>query len=180
MIDANVRVEPDTLRNLVLEFRVSGARFFFSPIPGSASRTFASLMENTGLNYFTSGNVISLWKIFSRPIVVGKLMLIEREVLNSLGSFKKFKDYLAENYLIGKSFENGGSRVSTDFTWATNINQQATIRSFYRRMIRWARLRYQLHRPVYLAEILLNPMVLAVAGLLVIGANFWWLVPLTV
>ena len=178
--DANVRVEPDTLRCLVAEYKVSGARFIFSPILGAASRTFASLMENTSLNFFTSGNVITLWKIFSKPVVVGKSMLIEGAALKTLGGFKYFKDYLAEDYLIGKSFMESGFRVSTDYTWVANINQRATIKSFYKRMARWARLRYQLHRPAYLSEILLNPMVLALASLPVVGAGFWWLVPLAI
>ncbi|MBC7349655.1 MAG: glycosyltransferase [Candidatus Aminicenantes bacterium] len=178
--DANVRVEPDTLRRLVAEYKVSAARFVFSPILGSASRTFASLMENTSLNFFTSGNVITLWKLFSKPVVVGKSMLIDRAALKTLGGFKYFKDYLAEDYLIGKSFMESGFRVSTDYTWVTNINQRVTIKSFYKRMARWARLRFQLHRPAYLSEILLNPMVLALASLLVVGSGFWWLVPLAV
>lgn len=178
--DANVRVDPDTLRSLLLEYSVSGARLVFSPIRGSASRTLAGLMENTSLNFFTSGNIITLWKFFSKPVVVGKSMLIEREALNTLGGFKNFKDYLAEDYLMGKSFEKNGFRVSTNFTWVANINQRSTIRSFYKRMTRWARLRYQLHRPAYFSEILLNPIVLAMASLPLVGAGFWWLIPLTV
>ncbi|MGQ9801406.1 MAG: glycosyltransferase [Candidatus Saccharicenans sp.] len=176
--DANVRVEPDTLRRLVDEYKVSGARFIFSPILGTASQTFASLMENSSLNFFTSGNIITIWKVFSQPIVVGKSMLIDRAALKTLGGFKYFKDYLAEDYLIGKAFIDSGFRVSTDYTWVANINQRVTIKSFYKRMARWARLRYQLHRPAYLSEILLNPMVMAIASLPLVGSGFWWVVPL--
>lgn len=169
--DANVRVETDTLRSLVDEYLKKGARVIFSPIMGTSSRTFASLMENASLNFFTSGNVITLWKLFSIPVVVGKSMLIDRLALKTFGGFRYFKDYLAEDYLIGKSFQESGFKVSTNFTWVANISQQASFKSFYRRMARWARLRYQLNRPAYLSEILLNPLVLSLAGLVLFGGG---------
>jgi len=171
--DANVRVETDTLRSLVDEYLKKGARVIFSPIMGTSSRTFASLMENTSLNFYTSGNVITLWKLFSIPVVVGKSMLIDRLALKTFGGFRYFKDYLAEDYLIGKSFQESGFKVSTNFTWVANISQQASFKSFYRRMARWARLRYQLNRPAYLSEILLNPLVLSLSGLVLWGGGIW-------
>ncbi|MCR4396766.1 MAG: glycosyltransferase [Candidatus Saccharicenans sp.] len=171
--DANVRVEAGTLRCLVDEYLKKRARVIFSPIMGTSSRTFASLMENTSLNFFTSGNVITLWKLFSIPVVVGKSMLIDRLALKTFGGFKYFKDYLAEDYLIGKSFQESGFRVSTNFTWVANISQRASLKSFYRRMARWARLRYQLNRPAYLSEILLNPVILSLGALLLYGGRFW-------
>lgn len=171
--DANVRVEADTLRSLVDEYLKKGARVIFSPIMGTSSRTFASLMENTSLNFFTSGNVITLWKLFSIPVVVGKSMLIDRLALKTFGGFRYFKDYLAEDYLIGKSFQESGFGVSTNFTWVANISQRASLKSFYRRMTRWARLRYQLNRPAYLSEILLNPLAMSLAGLVLLGGGIW-------
>jgi len=127
--DANVRVEPNTLLELVEEYHSTGASLIFSPIQGTSSHTFASLMENTGLNFFTSGNVVTLWKLFRQPIVVGKSMLIDSQALKTFGGFSYFKDYLAEDYVIGKSFQQKGFKVSTNFTWVANINRQATTRS---------------------------------------------------
>ncbi|MGB4705484.1 MAG: glycosyltransferase [Candidatus Saccharicenans sp.] len=177
--DANVRVETGTLKSLVYEYLEKEARVVFSPILGTSSRTFASLMENTSLNFFTSGNVITLWKLFSIPVVVGKSMLIDRLALKTFGGFKYFKDYLAEDYLIGRSFQKSGFVVSTNYTWVYNINQHSSLKSFYRRMCRWARLRYQLNRPAYLSEILLNPVILSLLGFIVSGGKLWWLFLLT-
>ncbi|MCR4409498.1 MAG: glycosyltransferase [Candidatus Saccharicenans sp.] len=171
--DANVRVEAGTLRCLVDEYLTKGARLIFSPIMGTSSRTFASLMENTSLNFFTSGNVITLWKLFSIPVVMGKSMLIDRLALKTFGGFKYFQDYLAEDYLIGKSFQESGFKISTNFTWVANISQQASFKSFYRRMARWARLRYLLNRPAYVSEILLNPVILSLSALAVSAGRFW-------
>jgi len=171
--DSNVRVEPDTLNRLVAEYLSTGAGLVFSPILGTSSRSFASLMENASLNFFTSGNVITLWKLFARPVVVGKSMLIDRVAIESFGGFQFFKEYLAEDYLIGKFFMKSGFKVSTNFTWIVNINQQATIRSFFKRLARWARLRHQLNRPVYLIEIVLNPIIISLLGAATFGRVFW-------
>ncbi|MCX7974268.1 MAG: glycosyltransferase [Candidatus Aminicenantes bacterium] len=175
VVDANIRVEPETLRLLVDEYLKNDPKLVFSPIMGTSSRSLASLMENTYLNFFTSGNVITLWKLFSWPIVVGKSILIDRIALRSFGGFNFFKDYLAEDYIIGQTFQAAGFKVRTNFTWVANISQRSSFKHFYQRMARWARLRYQLHRPAYLSEIFLNPIILSFFGLLIAGRSFWLL-----
>lgn len=172
VVDTNVRVNPDTLCRLVEEYLENGSRLVFSPIMGTGSGTLASLMENTSLNFFTSGNVITLWKLFSHPVVVGKSILIDRPALNTLGGFKYLRKYLAEDYLLGKSFMDSGYKVGSNFTWVTNISRQTSLKNFYKRMVRWATLRYQLNRVAYFSEILLNPLVLGLTGLVMIGKEF--------
>ena len=169
--DSNVRVAPDTLRSLVDEYLDHDAKVVFSPIRGSSSRTFSSLMENSNLNVFTSGSIIAFWLLGRQAIVVGKSILIERAALETFGGFGYFKDYLAEDYLLGQAFKKSGFRVSTNCTWVTNVNQTTTAGSLFRRLSRWAKLRYRLRRPAYLAEILLNPVAMALAGWAVFGRN---------
>ena len=177
--DSNVRVTPDTLRRLVDEHLDHDAQVVFSPIRGTSSRTFCSLMENSGLNFFTSGSIIASWFLGRQPIIVGKSILIERAALETFGGFAYFKDYLAEDYLLGEAFRESGYRVSTNCTWVANVNQTATIRSFFGRLSRWAKLRYHLRRPVYIAELLLNPVVIALAGWAAFGRKGWLVLALT-
>lgn len=167
--DSNVRVAPDSLRRLVDEYLAHDAKVVFSPIRGSMSRSFGSLMENMSLSFFTSGSVIASWFLGRQPIIVGKSVLVERAALETFGGFGYFKDYLAEDFLIGEAFRKSGFRVSTNCTWVTNVSQTATLRSFFKRLSRWAKLRYHLRRPVYVAEILLNPIVVALAGWAALG-----------
>jgi ceramide glucosyltransferase len=166
--DSNVRVAPDSLRRLVDESLTHEAKVVFSPIRGSSGRSFGSLMENASLNFFTSGSVIASWFLGGQAIIVGKSMLIDREALQTFGGFGYFKDYLAEDFLMGAAFRKCGFRVSTNCTWVTNVCRTATVKSFFKRQSRWAKLRSRLCLPAYLAEILLNPIVLALAG----GAAF--------
>jgi ceramide glucosyltransferase len=177
--DSNVRVAPDTLRRLVDEYLAHDAKVVFSPIRGSSSRTFGSLMENAGLNFFTSGSVLASWFLGRQPIIVGKSMLVEREALETFGGFGYFKDHLAEDFLIGEAFVKSGFRVSTNCTWVTVVSQTASLKSLFKRLSRWAKLRFHLRRSVYLAEILLNPIVIALAGVVVFGGRGWTVVAVT-
>jgi ceramide glucosyltransferase len=177
--DSNVRVAPATLRRLVDEYLSSDAKVVFSPVRGSSSRTFGSLMENSGLNFFTSGSIIASWFLGRRPIIVGKSVLIECEALETLGGFGYFRNYLAEDFLLGEAFVNSGFRVSTNYTWVTNVNRTGTVRSLFKRLSRWAKLRYHLRRPVYLLEILLNPVVIAIFGLAAFGHRGWMILAVT-
>jgi len=167
--DSNIRVEKDTLARLVDEYLRSGAKAIFSPVRGTSSRTFASLIENSSLNFFTSGSIITAWKLLRQHIVVGKSVLVEKRALGTLGGFGYFRNYLAEDFLLGETFVRSGFRVSTNYTWVTNINERSTIGSYFRRMARWAKIRYHLRPPVYAAEVLLNPIVLALLALPFMG-----------
>ncbi len=173
--DSNIRVEADTLEKLVQTHLREGAKIIFSPIRGTSGRSLGSLMENAGLNFFTSGSIIAAWALFRQPIVVGKSILIERNSLSRFGGFAYFKDYLAEDFLLGDAFIKSGFSVASDYTWVTNINQTTSLKGFFERMSRWAKLRFHLKKGIYLCEVLLNPMVVAGAGLLLTGRVGWML-----
>jgi ceramide glucosyltransferase len=177
--DSNVRVAPDALRRLVDEYLAHDAKAVFSPIRGSSSRSFGSLIENSGLNFFTSGSIIASWFLGRQPIIVGKSILIEREALETFGGFRYFKDYLAEDFLLGEAFKKSGFRVSTNCTWVTNVSQTATLKGVFRRLSRWAKLRFRLRKPVYLCEVLLNPIVIALAGWAAFGRRGWTVLAVT-
>ncbi len=144
--DSNIRVKADTLDKLVQTHLRKGAKIIFSPIRGTSSRSLGSLMENAGLNFFTSGSIIAAWALFRQPIIVGKSILIERESLSRFGGFAYFKNYLAEDFLLGDAFVKSGFSVESDYTWVTNVNQTTSLKGFFERMSRWAKLRFHLKK----------------------------------
>ena len=108
---------------------------------------------------------------------VGRQLLprkfIERAALDTFGGFAYFKNYLAEDFLLGETFMKSGYNVDTEQTWVANISQKMSVRGFVGRMSRWAKLRFQLKRTVYFFEILLNPIVLSAAGAAVLRGHGW-------
>lgn len=159
--DSNVRVERDTLKKLSHEYFKSGSKIVFSPIKGIGSRTIGSIIENSYLNFFVSGSVVSAWALLKRQIIVGKSMLIEEKTLKTLGGFAAFREYLAEDYIMGDIYTSKGIHISTNYTWVTNYNSHSTVKSFLSRMTRWAKLRFHIDRFFFSLEILANPIAIA-------------------
>jgi ceramide glucosyltransferase len=169
--DSNIRVEKETLKMLAHEYVTKGSKIVFSPIRGTGSRTIGSIIENSYLNFFVSGSIISAWKIAGRQIIVGKSMLIEKATLEAMGGFASFREYLAEDYIMGLTYTGKGIHISTNFTWAINFNSHSTISTFFSRMTRWAKLRFHIDRFFYIMELLVNPIALALLSTLFIGGD---------
>jgi ceramide glucosyltransferase len=93
--DSNIRVEKETLKMLVMEYLAKGSKIVFSPVRGTGSRTIGSIIENSYLNFFVSGSIISAWILVKRQIIVGKSMLVEKAALDKMGGFTNFREYLA-------------------------------------------------------------------------------------
>jgi ceramide glucosyltransferase len=167
--DSNIRAEKDTLKRLVNEYLTSGAKLIFSPIRAVGGRTMGSIIENAYINHFLSGNVISAWKMAKQQIIVGKSMLVERDTLARFGGFSYFKDYLAEDYMMGETYTQSKYPITSHFTWVTTVNQTTTVAGFFSRMERWAKLRFHLKPHFYVLEILLNPIMIA----LIAGLQLW-------
>lgn len=169
--DSNIRAEKDTLKKLVNEYLLKNSKIIFSPIRAAGSWSIGSIIENAYITHFVSGNMISAWKLFKQQIVVGKSILIERETLNYFGGFSYFKDYLAEDFMMGQTYTRSKIPISSNFTWVTNFSQTTTIKEFFLRIERWAKLRFHLKTHLYILEIFLNPIMLALVFSLFLGKN---------
>lgn len=170
--DSNIRIEADVLKKLVGEYLKKGSKIVFSPIRANGARSFGSMIENAYINHFLSGNVISAWYILKEQIIVGKSMLIEKRTLDRFRGFAYFKDYLAEDYMMGEAYTKSKIPISTNFTWVTNVNRTTTVHGFFNRMMRWAKLRFNLKRHFYLTELLVNPLMLAFLFLPIVGRDW--------
>lgn len=167
--DANVQVEPTTLNRLVNEMATMKVKLLFSPIRGRGSRSFGSLVENSYINSFLSGNVIAAWKILTHPIIVGKSILLERAALRQFGGFAFFRHFMAEDYIMGDAYRRSALPVGLSSTWIDNVNTRTTLAGCRERLLRWAQLRFHLRPAVYLLEPAANPLFYALAALIAGG-----------
>ncbi|MHB9155748.1 MAG: glycosyltransferase [Endomicrobiales bacterium] len=167
--DSNTRVESDTLSRLVHEHRGGDSKLVFSLIRGTGSRTAGSVMENAYLNLFVAGSIVCAWKYAAKPIVMGKSMLLEKAALEKLGGFDAFRQYLAEDYMMGQIYGEKGLKVSTNCNWITNFSSHTNIRAFCARISRWSKMRYHISPLYYSLEVILNPIGIALFSLLFLG-----------
>jgi len=167
--DSNIRAGSGILIQLVNEYLLRGSKLIFSPIHATGGRTIGSIIENAYINLFLSGNVILAWKCFKQHLIVGKSILFEKKTLAHLGGFSYFRDYLAEDFMMGEIYRACHFPIATNYVWVTTINSHTRIGGFWKRMNRWAKLRYRLKPHFYILEILLNPVPLLLGS--------WWVFP---
>lgn len=168
--DANTRVKPDMLKRLVNEYERNNSKIVFSPIKGTGGNSIGSIMENSYINLFLSGGVISAWKLFHKTVIVGKSMFMEKASLDKLGGYKIFGKYLAEDYVMGEIYRKNKIPVSTNCVWVTNYNRSTTsVKDFTGRVRRWCAMRFRLEPFFYIGEILTNPVGIAITALPFLG-----------
>ena len=155
--DGNVRVRPDFLSRAV--------GFFADPAVGLVSylfrargaRTFASRLESLHLNDCLQAGTAAVAHFLKMPCVVGKSILISRTALNAIGGFAPLRDFLAEDFLLGKLVSQAGLRVVLCAEEVETAEVAKTFGRVWARHRRWAILRQRLGGAAYLGEIFSSP-----------------------
>lgn len=154
--DSNVRVEKNYLTAIAGHMEDPSVGLVSNMIRGVSDRSLGALMENLHLNSFIVGSVCFLDKYLKMPCVVGKSMLMRKAELEAIGGFRSVKDFLAEDYIIGKRIHNLGKRVVLSGHLINNINEYWGVTRFINRHTRWGKLRWQIGGAKYFSELAFN------------------------
>ncbi|HEY2747302.1 MAG TPA: glycosyltransferase [Polyangia bacterium] len=167
--DSNVRVAPGYLDEIAAYMEDPKVGLVTHPIAGIGEVRFGSLMDNLHLCASVGAGMIGVKRIVGKDIVVGKSMALRKADLAALGGFEAFADVLAEDYLLGKDIAlKLKKRVVVGKAPVRNVSERRDARDFYRRYRRWSVMHRQcIGGPVYAAQALLNPTMVAAAGWLV-------------
>ena len=160
--DSNTHVRADFLKQMMDAIREPGIGLVTATIRGMGARKVVAVMENLHINSYVSPNVFVADSLSGIPVVIGKSILMSRSLLQKLGGFAAFKNYLAEDYLLGLRTKELGFRVKTIPVLVDNINVNWPIKRFLNRHTRWAKIRRNMHLHHYLIESFSNPVALAV------------------
>jgi ceramide glucosyltransferase len=164
--DSNVRVPEDYLGDLVAHRAHAGGGLVWSLFRGVNGRGLGGLLESQQLNGPVMGGVSALMRPLRIPVCVGKSMLLHREELEAIGGFRFLGQFLAEDQVCAEELARLGRPVTVSGHLIDNILGRRTLKEFTARHLRWARLRRHVNFGGYLGEALLNPVFLALAGLL--------------
>lgn len=170
--DSNIRVSKDYLLDLVEHLQDENVGLVTSPIRGMGAKGFGALLENLHLNSFILASVFVAHKIFKIPISIGKSMLLKKKTLESIGGFKDYKNFLAEDYIMSEAIQKLGLKVTLSSHFVNNINQHWDVAKFLNRHSRWAKMRKTSNLLYYLSEVLSNPISIAVLFALVFPSAF--------
>jgi ceramide glucosyltransferase len=158
--DSNVSAGPGYLREAIVHFRDPAVGLVNHLVRGVGGRSTGARLDNGHLNTFILGSICLLDRLFGLPCVVGKSMLMRKRDLDALGGLRAVKDFLAEDYTLGRMFRRAGMRVVISGSAVDAVNVYRGTRQFLSRHARWNRMRLSIAGPAYLVELLTNPVFL--------------------
>src|SRR5262245_10121698 len=125
--DGNVRVRPDFLRRAVAEFEDPGVGLVSHLFRATGAVSFGSRLEALYLNGCLQPGTAAIARLLKMPCVVGKSILISRRALDGIGGISVLRDFLAEDYLLGRRIVDSGHRVvlSGDMLDTTEVRKPA-------------------------------------------------------
>lgn len=162
--DANVRVERDFLTSLVSEAIATHADLVTSIVVGQGERSVGAILENLQLTAFTGPAVCIAQEIAGITCVIGKSMLLRKSDLEAFGGLSIVRNVLAEDFVLGETYQRAGKRVVLSTVRARNINVDTNIERFLSRHTRWLKMRAVVSVPGFVADLLANPVPFALAA----------------
>ena len=108
--DSNVRVPKHYVSELAAIHEAAHAGIVTNLFAGTRERTLGAALENVQLNGFCAAGS-ALPTLTGDAAVIGKSTLFSRATLDRLGGLTRLSCVLAEDFILGKMFENAGQRV---------------------------------------------------------------------
>jgi ceramide glucosyltransferase len=161
MSDSDIRATPDMLSQLASEFadpRVGVATCPYRAVPGKG---LWSTLEALGMNTQFLGGILVARMIEGMKFALGPTIAARKSVLDEMGGFDRLKDYLAEDFVMGKFAAELGHRVLlSSYVIEHHIGGQDFAANIKHRL-RWARSTRRSRPAGYAGELFTMPLPLA-------------------
>lgn len=172
MSDSDIRVTPDLLRTVAAEFQDQHLGVATCPYRAVAGQSFWSRLEATGMNTDFWGGALVARMLEGMHFAVGPTIAARRHVLEAIGGFDRVKDYLAEDFVIGKfAADEGHGVILSSYVIEHHIGS-ATLAENFTHRLRWARSTRRSRPAGYLGQLFTMPLPLAL--LVCAFAPAWW------
>lgn len=173
--DSNIRATPGYLRGLMKQME-PGVGCVTSVVVGRKPISLGGELEAMILNAFCVRGMLFVHTVASFPCVVGKSMLFMKSALEQIGGMYTLGQYLAEDFITGTLMKKAHYDVEIAHQPIEQHIGRYTIRDFWRRHVRWGRIR-KAHEPF--AFLVMEPL-MSCAGsclLAVLAFHSLWVVP---
>jgi ceramide glucosyltransferase len=173
MSDSDIRVTRSMLQTMAAEFGDDPLLGLATcPYRGVPGRSFWSTLEAIGLNTEFLGGVLVARMLDGMKFALGPTIAARREVLERIGGFDTLKEYLAEDFVMGKlAAEAGYGVILSSYVIEHRIGSQRFAANI-RHRIRWCRSTRRSRPWGYVGQLFTNPLPLAI--LLWAAQPAWW------
>jgi ceramide glucosyltransferase len=156
--DGNVRVRTDFLRRAVSWFRDPRVGLVSHLFRGVGASSLGSRVESLYLNGCLMPGTAFIAAVLRRPCVVGKSILVSRQALDAIGGIGALRDYLAEDYVLGRQVRRAGFRVVLSTDVLDTVEVSKPLRTVWLRHRRWGMMRKRLAGSLYGGELLASAL----------------------
>jgi len=172
MSDSDVRVTPEMLPAIATEFQDRNLGLATCPYRAVPGRSFWSTLEALGLNTEFLGGVLVARMLDGMKFALGPTIAVRRETLAAIGGFDAVKDFLAEDFVMGKlASERGYGVILSSYAIEHRIGAQRFAANL-RHRLRWNRSTRRSRPWGYIGQVFTNPLPLAL--LLCCASPAWW------
>ncbi len=178
MGDSDVRVGPDFCRSLADEFGEERLGLVTCPYRAVAGKSFWSRLEAIGMNTDFHAGLFTAVMMEGTKFAVGPTIVARRSVLLALGGIERVKDYLAEDYMLGRIASELGFVVRMSPYIVEHRIGSDGMRANFAHRLRWARSTRRSRPWGYVGQFFTHSLPVGLlAGLM--HPEWWWLVAVT-
>lgn len=172
MSDSDIRVAPGFLAGAGSEFADPAIALATCPYRAIGGPSQWSALEAEGMNTEFLGGLLVARLVEGVKFAVGPTLIARKEMLASIGGFERLKDYLAEDFMMGKLAAEQGYGVILSRNIVEHRIGSQDLRANFIHRIRWNRSTRRSRPAGYIGQLFTNP--LPVAILIVMLQPAWW------
>jgi ceramide glucosyltransferase len=172
MSDSDIRATPEMLASIAAEFADPAVGLTTCPYRAVPGAGLWSKLEALGMNTQFLGGVLTARMLEGMKFALGPTISARKVVLEKMGGFDRLKDYLAEDFVMGKFADQLGYRVLlSSYVIEHHIGSQPLASNMAHRL-RWARSTRRSRPAGYIGELFTMPLPLALM-LLASAPGLW-------
>jgi ceramide glucosyltransferase len=172
MSDSDIRVTPDMLRVIAAEFADPKLGIATCPYRAVAGPSLWSRLEAAGMNTEFLAGVLVARMLEGMHFALGPTIAARKQALGDIGGFDVLKDYLAEDFVMGKfAAEKGWTVILSSYVIEHRIGSECFRANAIHRL-RWFRSTRRSRPAGYVGQVFTNPLPFLIA--VVIFAPSWW------
>jgi len=172
MSDSDIRVEQGFLRSIAAEFSDPQVALATCPYRAVAGSSWWSRLEAEGMNTEFLAGLLVARMIEGVKFAVGPTVAARKTALQTIGGFSVLKDYLAEDFVMGKFTAEAGLGVILSRNVVEHHIGSQGLRANAAHRLRWVRSTRRSRPAGYLGQLFTYPLPL---GLLVWALDpAWW------
>jgi ceramide glucosyltransferase len=172
MSDSDIRVDSAFLGTVAGEFQNPALHVTTCPYRAVGGQSVWSRLEATGLNTEFIGGILVARMLEGMRFAVGPTIVARKSAIEQLGGWRRFNEYLAEDFVLGQRAAEAGLGVGLSrYVIEHHIGTQ-NFGANMRHRLRWVRSTRRSRPAGYVGELFTKTTALAL--LLWMLAPMWW------